>query len=644
MGVLGTVVGAVKGFLGVGSDDADAPLPPDPVKIAKYFLGLVETGEVLPEEEWDEARLAYEGESKKGSRPVTNRWRMRVDTQAAFLDEEPARVVVKARKPFADNPIAKKTAECDQEVLAWLCEEQGLRPEFGRWRHSADTSGLGWLLFSTDYRTSLPQAQQIENENVRWDADCNGNLTRAGWLAYFQMEAPEEVWKRNPELDLQKLKKAAVKPKDSPDAKELSGEALMKRSKGKEVAGESQAKCKVWHIFARGVYALYDKEPLVADKPHIERYRDRKGMREARRHIEVVEGFDGTIKDEDDWPAGLGLGYDEWPVLRLAYQEAFNRAAGFSDFRHEQKCLELYERAVGGAARWMEGIYKILFGTRSGCKLTDEQVKEIMSSPDRMVMPGMVDERGEPMIVAIETGKYNAAMEQWPDQLKAIHEETSGLPKVKMAEESDQTATAERIQADAASARSNVRLRAWENALAEGQWRLLVMCHVILPKWSIVEDAAGQVQPPMPWAQAEQVLIAGGDLVQLGVDAMVGPELAQYWQEHLPLDVLRLRLNVEIEHGSTQRAQRQEKIGTFIATYRMMIQPVLAALGPLGMEKQIEAARKVLAMQDLGEFESILPDAQSLIPPAPVVGPPGGAETVSAPAAQQAVPVPAGAP
>jgi hypothetical protein len=170
------------------------------------------------------------------------------------------------------------------------------------------------------------------------------------------------------------------------------------------------------------------------------------------------------------------------------------------------------------------------------------------------------------------------------------------------------------------------------------------MCHVILPKWSIVEDAAGQVQPPMPWAQAEQVLIAGGDLVQLGVDAMVGPELAQYWQEHLPLDVLRLRLNVEIEHGSTQRAQRQEKIGTFIATYRMMIQPVLAALGPLGMEKQIEAARKVLAMQDLGEFESILPDAQSLIPPAPVVGPPGGAETVSAPAAQQAVPVPAGAP
>lgn len=633
-GIRSLIAGAAQSLglgAGPGPPDEAAP-PPDPVAIAKYFLALKDTGEIWPEKEWDDARQRYEGEEDPKRRPTTNRFSMGVDTSMAYLDEQPGKIVCQPEVGFKEDPQAMGEARCDGVLLPQIYDRMGFRETLKRWGQGAGITGLAWLAYRMDLRRMLPDLMLVENEDVRVDGECKGDLRRAQWLAYLDPVTPEDLVRERPDLDLLKLKKAAGSPPESANAAGLQGEALGRRRDALKNVGDTLKKCARWRIYCRGSVALYDVEPVVTDLPHTERYRDRKGMNEPRRYVEVVEGYDGTIVDEPAWPEALALDFDEWPLERLAFKEAFRRVSGVSDYRHEQVVLDMYEDSVNGAAHWAILMYYIRFALGPGCKLTDEELKAILRDKNRLIVPGALDAAGNPAMKKLDLGTLEQAMLEWPEALKEIHSELRGEPRIKMADtDNDPTATATRIAADAASMRSDVRLGVWERGLEAVAWRVLMMAHANLRQFSTLEVAVQQEGPPgedglptavtlwqpkidVPWPEAEMLLSqkdgagkATAELVALGVDALVGQAHAAAWVNEQPMEVVRNRRTVSVEAGSTQKHQRQQRIATFIQTFTTFIAPVIQATGDWA--SWIEAARKVLSMQDLEEFESILPQA-----------------------------------
>jgi len=216
------------------------------------------------------------------------------------------------------------------------------------------------------------------------------------------------------------------------------------------------------------------------------------------------------------------------------------------------------------------------------------------------------------------------------------------------------TATAARIAEDAEAARMNARLHRFEKLIASSSAQVLAMAHRMLTRYSTVErkivtlipdpmtgevsdqesyqldDNAGQ---GFPWDQTRQLVADGAEIIHLGVDAMIGAELASGWIDQEPLEIIRRSVMVTVEHGSTQRRVRMERLDQFQQLYKEMIAPLAMAVGDYG--SMLAAASKALSMADLSEFESVLPKLPEPTAPAGAGGPAEAAAPDTAPVVVQ---------
>jgi len=618
------------------------------IRTASFFQQILHTAAKQLTEEWDEARSAYEGEPNADKRNRTNLWRGKIDTQAAYTDEQPPKTRIQPSPGLVNDEVAKNRAQCDEQVYAYLHRELEYRAEFGKMRHSADLTAVGVVAHYVDERRNMPAIRYLENEQVAIDGDCGGDLTKAGWVAYYEWVAPEILHRQYPNIPLEDLNKAArhASSLGADSTANMSGDEALKRQRAYAEAGEVLSKCKLWKMYCRGEYALYDQAPKADEqneegKPHFERFRERHDMNEYRRYVELVEGYPEPLQDADDWPEAMALGYDEWPITVLRYNEAHNEFWPQTDWRYEQALCDDFEAATGDMCGRM-ALRGLKFAAREGCTLTAAKIRTIYETPGVDVIKGALDSQGNPYIKLMDRPELSDADLGFIDTLRELYTLVSGTPRVRTgSEEEEKTATATRIEAATGTARTNVRLRRFERALAESARKTMQIAHTILPRLTVVEtfqsasggpsvDAYGEtvegsIEPMhsprklrlrerVSWADAQELLRdPEAELVLLGVEAMVGADLAKWWQQNVPLCVLRQNTRVTVERGSTQEHTRLERAATLREIFQTVLMPLAEATGDINV--LIEAAKKILSLLDLEEFEGLVPQARAIAPP-----------------------------
>jgi len=124
--------------------------------------------------------------------------------------------------------------------------------------------------------------------------------------------------------------------------------------------------------------------------------------------------------------------------------------------------------------------------------------------------------------------------------------------------------------------------------------------------------------PPLPWTVArERLREPGADLIYMGVDAMVGEEKAQHWDDEMPLDLIRRSVKVTIERSSATRRENLEKVDVFAEkVWAVMLWPLVQQMMEVdptqAMKITASAVEKVVRMLDLDQYEDLIPDPEQL--------------------------------
>ena len=621
---------------------------PKLLRQAQFFMDLIKSGEVWPEDEWDKAREAYEGDAKTPQR--VNLWRSTIDTSLAYQLQTDPTIRIGPAEGFEDDERSRGRASCDEALVKYLWREMGFGSERLRVIREARVIGLGFVRCCMDLRRMLPGIKHIDPEQVRVDPTCRGNMPKGQWMAFCEYVSPDLLAQDRPGLDFEKLRKAsesAAGPKTDPDASTSQAEQI---AKSRVSVGSHLKRVRLWRLFLRNAAALYDKEP-VGEKdeeagPHVERFRDKEGLTEPRRYVEIVEGYDGpAVADEDAWPEALALDFDGWPIKRLAFNEAYHRVAGFTDHRHVKKIEEYLETALGSGNRSMTLKNCGAIGLPTGDMRSELELKATLEKEGLKIVKNALGPDGKPLMALLfQDAGLTVQDVSWAELLMTWHDLLSGVPKVKQGAEPDYgTATEADIASEAATARSEAQLRlieAWDAEIVE---QIQAMAHVTLRQLSSVEvvvpeqtievlrpqSVAGvtysvpmpettpehtEIMDNLPWVVASQILTEQPDaqLVSLGVEAMVGRELAQWWVDGEPLKVVRRSTQVTIERGSTQRRTRERKVLLALEMFRTVLAPVYERTGRTDL--LVKFAELIFDLQGLKtDFGAALPKPEEVL-------------------------------
>ena len=633
------------------------------------FLGMLEQGEKFPLDEWKEARQAYAGSPNKETRKRSNRFRRQVDTQQAYLHQQLAKARVVPMDGLANDPKAMAEAECEQAVLRYLSPEISLAAKVGRALKSGQITNLGIVFHSVDRIRGVASVRNVRPENLRWDKDCGGILAQASWLAIIEFISPEMLHIATG-YNLDKLKKAAKHTSETQG--DNAARTTISNFDTSERVASALARCKFVRFFARNEIALYDDTPKATvasddDKPHVERYLTLHGLDEPRRYLELVDGIDEPLTDDDEWPKELALDTDEWPVtvLPLNDGEASETVAGATDFRHVQKANDAYDRTLKDIDNRtaLALVLKLLLAP--GATITNAEIKRLLQTDEVEVLKGLLNDQGQALLEIMKVPEFPAILPEVLEIFQQVGDETSATNEIQMGGDAQpqETATATNVRHEAAQATTGLRLSALEDFEAEIYRKLLAMSHVVSPRLSTVEIVTPKglkLVEHLAWTRTDDpealaalgamgadptttatellsALDANGDplwnaeLVEFGVEAMVGAKLAQHWRENVPLAVSRRNCRVEVEHGTTRLSERMDRFALLREVLTELLLPLYKTTGR--MDLWIEAVKRILAKAGLSEFDALVPE-----PPAPVM--PAGAP--GAPAADaNGQPIPA---
>ncbi len=640
-------------------------------RVCAFFHNRVKAGEKWPTDEWRESLETYTGPRDKARRGRANLYRTKLDTQSAFLSRDPLQVQFSPQDGYEHDAFAKALADCEEDVYRYLFREQGFGRTIARMRWSVGVRNIGAVWHTVDKRKMLPGLRYLNPKTqLAVDPDAGGDLSQAAWVAVAEFIAPS-VLSRMPSVKQAGIKRADLDKAAQAQADLLEAEngtqAAVERLDAMEAVAPADRKCKVWHVYARNHVALHDAAPEEAENPkegapHLERFRDERGMREPRRYVMFVENYrERVVIDNDFWPEPVDYDYNEWPVTLLRYNEDDETVAGFTDVRHEQVLLDDHETSLKDLNTRDRVRNPPKFLKSSGCSLSDARIRELLESDDVECFPDGLTADGKVALQMVDWGTLAEADMKRPEQLRDLYYMVSMVPEVMRGEEMETKRTATEVQqvTDAATAKLEARLKAYQEAQAEIARKVIQTAHAILPKHSrieVMEPVTVQVQdemgqplfdemtgepvrevvameprlygeppmPPLPWVGDEMTPGArdllkqpGAELVYLGVDAMVGDEKAQAWEDELPLEIVRRSVKVSVEQGSTNARQAAEKIGQFAEIWQNFLGPVIQQLEQAGLfgktlELKAQAARKAMELMRLDEFEELVPDDQQI--------------------------------
>lgn len=636
MGIIDKVKSMVKKKAAITLDPTE-----DQKRQYRYWKSCVARArKAQPDDDWKGAEERFGAKEK----PFVNDCRKQHEASMSFLDQQDAGFKVTPSEGWMNDEMAQGQAQCDAAYLKRVWVEQKCQKAVSRKLNDALNINNGTTLVQFDIKKWMPNLRYLAQRKVLRDPDCGGLVEEAEWEGYEEDVSVETFRSWHSDLKEEVFKEIVKR----------SGSVLKENEREEldEVDVPMYRTINVVHIFARNSAAIRREtkedadEPEKVDVPLAEELQ----LTTPRRYMQLVEGWPALLVDEEDWP--LDLDDDEFPTTHLQFNQLNNDMYGFTDFKQMEKLDLLGDDMMRDLAKasFQAGIKKFLGA--SNLKYDKAEIDNFLNDERDAVLLDMATAGTggalTPKLMPVDRGQINPAMTEFyklvQEQVKEASSLSETLSNADAQTFKDVTAIAARIADSNMHQRVNRRLGGpwgYEQSISEDAIKMLEVAHQMVPMLSAVAvmermpvmDEMGQPmmdemtgQPVMgeeqenvkdlPWQEAKQALAQGATLIKLGVDSIVGPELAQYWPYGQSAKQWKLNIKVIVEPGTTRAVTRQQQaavmkqlyVEIFLPFYTMVTQysPVL------GMKFMRDFLEFVGRLAQVPDIDQKLPDMNTI--------------------------------
>lgn len=603
-------------------------------QICLYWMNCIKRAEkAQPTDNWNAAkdRLECKGANEDEKKPYVNGFRLHYETLKSFLDQSIAEFKITPTDAFIMNDFVIKQAECELAYLTYVWNEQNCQIASSQKLDSTIIRNIGVTLPGFDKRKWMPNLKYIPAKNLLLDPDCEGIRADAKWEGYKEPITVEELVARNPGLTAEEIK----------DIKEKAGSLLSDEEKTDVDDGLDKKMFSVitlYHIFARNdaaVRKLKDGEEKIPETETEKEAVQELNLTTPKRYLQFVKGLKKPLRDVDEWP--YELDDNEFPTTVLRFNTSVENSYGFTDNIQMERLDTAFDNImhdIEDSAYWEAN--KKFAGTPEAGDLADADIEKFLRDPKKYYFPKMVGSDGKSKIVCIDTGKFSSEL---VGALKVIDEQrdkASALGELMATEAShfkDVTAIGVRVHDANVHQRVNRRLggpESYEASICEDAIKMLEIAHQFVPRYSLLEIPIPQIAinevgetyetgeiyndyVSLPWEQVEVMLNRPDvNLIKLGIDAIVGAELAQYWRtaEELSPRLFKLSTKIRVLPGSTRTITKEHRAAILKQYYQEIFQPLYQAMNRWDLARNF--LDHISRLIGLGESKELLPDMSSV--------------------------------
>lgn len=608
----------------------------------KYWGSAIKRArKAQPAQDWDDAesRLAAKPTSADPAgdgKPFVNDFRKQQEASGAFLDQQDAGFKVTPTEGWMNDEMALGQSQCDAAYLKRIWVEQKCQKAESRKLNDGLAINNGTTLVQFDVKKWMPYLRYLPQRKVLIDPDCGGLVENADWEGYEDPVSVETFRSWHPDID-EKVFKAIVK---------RAGSVLTEKENDEtdDTIKPMYKVINVVHIFARNSAAIRDEKKAEGDdeKPVSIPLAEELQLTTPRRYMQYVEGWPALLVDEMEWP--LDLDHDEFPTTHLQFNQLNNDMYGYTDYRQMEKMDLMGDDMIAdlATASFNAAVTKYLGSENQ--RVDPIQLDNFLNQRRTAALLGMLTADMKPKLVPVQRGQINPSMTQLyelvQDQVKEASSLSETLSNADAQTFKDVTAIAARIADNNMHQRVNRRLGGpwgYEQSIAEDAIKILEVAHQLVPMVSSVavieqmpevdeltgepmidemgQPVLGEEQEnvkDLPWEEAKVAIAGGGTLLKLGVDAIVGPQLAQFWPYGTSPKQWKLNIKVIVEPGTTRAVTRQQQAAVMKQLYLEMYQPFYTMImnyNPvMGMNFMKEFLEFVGRLAQVPDIEQKLPE------------------------------------
>jgi hypothetical protein len=583
----------------------------DDKKLYHYWMNSIKRAKkAQPTDAWKRAENKLKVDDV-GKQPYLSGYRLLYESMKSFLDQNTPQFDIQPTRAFMDNELANKYAECDSAMLDYIWAEQDVQTVQSTKLDSCLVRNVGFSLCGFDVKKWLPSCRYLNASSVGFDPDCDNQISLASWMHYEEPMSLED-FKSKYDLNEQDMMKVVKAAGSSLDEKEQ--EALPDGDDG-----SLYKTVLVYHIFARNDAAVRDTEgeEIPTDK-QVESLE----LETPKRYLQYVEGLEKPIFD-GPWP--YELDDNEFPITPLRFNTLSEDLYGYTDNDHMNRIDGFCDNLMSDIEESSKWYSRKKFGSKK-TDLTDTAIQDFLNNPKKTFLPGIIGTDGKPKISMLDIGGYEPGLMATYKQASDERRDASALGELlstRASEYKDVTALAASIHDNNAHQRVNRRLggpEGYEHSINADAIKLLEIAHQEIPRYStleieVVDEESGETMKQLqsfPWAEAQQYLLQGAALIQLGADAIVGDELAQYWRTHEEFSpvLFKLSTQVSVRPGSTREATKDKKAAVMKQFYLEVLAPLYQGMGDWTHAiRYIENMGYYAGIENMADYLPVLEDA-----------------------------------
>ena len=588
-------------------------------------IGLSEKQQPVKEWEAAEARLQIKksdltGEEERGGdeEPYVNGWRLLYESLKSFLDQRDAMFNVMPAETLMADEYFLKRAQCEAAYLKYVWREQKLQQAQSQKLDSALQRNVGYTLVGFDKKKWLPTARYLPARDVLLDSSCGGLLNRSNWMGYKEYLPIEEFKAQNKVTDkeLESLRKHV-----GSNLSELDHTNLASEKEDKTDFMRLFDVVTVYNVFARNASAVRKVEDGEVEKPSASIV-DELNLTTPKLYLKFVKGIFRPVY-EGDWP--YDLDDDEFPITQLKFNTPVENLYGYTDNRQMRRLDILFDAVVNDLehATYREGRIKVT-GPPEG-ETSKDTINAFLNDKDEDYIPGLLAPDGKPKIVPIEQGKLSMGLVKALEVLRDLRNEASALGELsstQIKEYKEVTALAARLHESNVHQKINRRLNGpegYEVSIQEDAIKIMEIAHQLVPKYSLLEvpSEMGNDLITVPWEQALVALRSPDvSLIKLGIDAIVGAELAEFWMTTAeePIEAIKLSTKISIVPGSTRRITEEERAAVLKQYYQEVFFPLYQAMNRWDLAvNYLNQITALIGLENTENFVPTLSDAQQFM-------------------------------
>ncbi len=583
-------------------------------KIYDYWMSAFErAGKKMPVKEWEVAEKRYTadktGDEQKA--PVVNDLRNHIEVSRAYLDQRDPAFKVRVAPAYANDKDAKGQAECERAYLEFVWEEQECQVAEAQKLDSALIRNVGFTMPIFDMKKWMPGLRYLPARDVRLDPDCGGIMARASWVAYREDISVEQLKADVPDITAEEILR--IKKQNSSVLSEDEQEDVDDKEK------ELYLSVRRWHVFARNDAAVRDFTKELDEPEKVESLVDELKLKTERRYLQFIDGIPRPVKDAKKWP--FDLDHNEFPITSFMLNQVPEDLYGFTDYKQMER-MDLMSDLV---MQWIEedanyAAIRKYVGPQDAGAASKTDIENFLNSNKRAYLASLVGDDGKPLIQEIRVGQMNPEMKTVYEMMheQAIRASADSELAIESVESyKDVTAMGVRADMERRHQRNNLRLsgpRGYEKSIQEDAIKILEIAHQFVPRYSVVDSAGDDGLQSLSWPDAQKAIIAGGHLLKLGIDAIVGDELSQSWKtsDELPMVAIRLSTKVHITPGSTRNLTQAQQAAELTQFYSEVLFPTIYE--PMGLfDKAAEFIKHIATfMQGVDRMEDFLPTTEEV--------------------------------